>query len=79
MILYNCQELSERYCRGELEDASWLTRLLVRMHLAMCRHCRLYREQVDFIVEAVRRRSKGSVEPERLKKFEDRLIRDLTK
>ncbi len=78
MILTNCKELAERSTRGEFESASILTRMIIRMHLAMCTHCVRYKKQLGQITQAVRKKAERSVEPVRLadlkKRIKDRLI-----
>lgn len=39
---------------GGLAGAPLMRRLFVRMHLAMCGHCRTFRQQVDTIARAAR-------------------------
>lgn len=39
----------------QLQDAGWIRRLSLRMHLAMCRHCRRYARQLDRLGAEARR------------------------
>ncbi len=39
----------------QLQDAGWIRRLSLRMHLAMCRFCRRYARQLDLLGTEARR------------------------
>ncbi len=69
-----CKEVSTLIARGELAEASFTRRLAVRVHLAMCRHCRAFQRQLEAISAAARSRT---VEQEPGREFEARLIRRL--
>lgn len=69
--------MAERSTRGEFEDASWPTRMLVRMHLLMCRHCRRFKTQMELISAAARKRADDSVDPSRLADFKRKLVERL--
>lgn len=43
------------FASDELEDAGFLRRMTVRLHLLRCRHCREYVEQLRAIGSAVKR------------------------
>jgi hypothetical protein len=49
-----CHDISMLVSTGGLADAPLLRKLEVHMHLAVCRHCRAFRRQVDTIAEAAR-------------------------
>ena len=49
-----CKDVSTLISKGELADAPLARRLAVRLHLAMCRHCRAFRRQVEAISGAAR-------------------------
>lgn len=49
--MMTCREVSELNGTGRIEDAGLLTRLKVRLHLLMCRHCREYARQLRIISE----------------------------
>ena len=53
--MLKCKELARLVASDELEDARLATRLSVRLHLVMCRHCRRYAAQIRALGEAARR------------------------
>ena len=77
MILTNCKDMADRGTRGEFDDASWFTRLLVRAHLLMCRHCRRFKAQMELISAEARKRADNSIEPSWLADFKQKLVRHL--
>lgn len=44
--MLNCRDVTGKIARDEVSKASWRTRLSVRVHLLLCRHCRQYLEQL---------------------------------
>ena len=56
-----------------------MTKLLIRMHLGMCRHCQRYMRQMEIIVEAVRSKNKTSVDPDSLPAFKKKILEHLKK
>ncbi len=54
MILPSCKEVSGAFARGEYASASPVTKLRVRLHLALCWHCRKFRAQLALIEQALR-------------------------
>ena len=52
----NCKEVTRLIASDELADASWSYRVLVRLHLLMCRHCRGYAAQLRAMGAAARDR-----------------------
>jgi len=77
MFMPTCKEMAERSTRGEFENASWITRLFVAMHMGMCVNCRLFARQMKQIAQAVREKADRAVDPAKLAEFEKRLIRRL--
>jgi anti-sigma factor RsiW len=62
--MLSCQEITDRvteYLEGEL---SLLQRLQFRLHLAMCRTCSRYLEQMRLTIAALRELPPESVSPE---------------
>ncbi len=49
-----CQEVARQIASDELKEANLWQRLWVRLHLLMCRHCRLYAVQLYSIDETAR-------------------------
>ena len=52
--MITCHDVSTLVSTGGLSDAPLVRRLGVRMHLAMCRHCRAFRRQIEAIARAAR-------------------------
>jgi hypothetical protein len=52
--MMTCHDVSTLVSTGGLSDAPLLRKLGVRMHLAMCRHCRAFRRQIETIARAAR-------------------------
>ena len=51
--MLSCREVvddADRWIAGEL---SWRHRLVMRLHLSMCRHCRRYIHQLKMLIRAV--------------------------
>jgi predicted anti-sigma-YlaC factor YlaD len=53
-VMMTCKKVSTLVSTGDLQAASWVRRLGVGMHLAMCRHCRAFRRQLTVIGDAAR-------------------------
>ena len=49
-----CKEVTRIIAAGELDEAGWKRRHVVRLHLLMCRHCRRYAAQLRAIGKAAR-------------------------
>ena len=73
MMMLSCKEMAEKATRGEFDDAGWLTRLLIRMHIGMCEHCRRFSAQMKFISRAAKERAAQSVDAAHLDAFKRRL------
>lgn len=52
--MMTCKEVSTLMSTGSLDDAPWTTRLAVRLHLSMCRHCRAFKRQLEALARAAR-------------------------
>jgi predicted anti-sigma-YlaC factor YlaD len=52
--MMTCKEVSTLVSTADLQTASFARRLGVGLHLAMCRHCRAFRRQVNAIRDAAR-------------------------
>ncbi len=50
--MMTCHDVSTLVSTGGLPDAPLVRQLSVRMHLAMCRHCRAFRRQIQAIARA---------------------------
>ena len=52
--MITCHDVSTLVSTGGLPEAPLVRRLGVRVHLAMCRHCRAFRRQVEAVARAAR-------------------------
>ena len=53
-MMLSCREVSHLIAGRPLEETGWWRRLSLRLHLAMCRHCRRYAGQMQAITQAIR-------------------------
>lgn len=70
--MITCKEVSTLVSTGSLADAPLKVRLAARLHLAMCRHCRAFKRQVEMIARTARRLS-VSLDEELPKDFEAKI------
>jgi hypothetical protein len=54
--MFNCKEVSRRISESMDHNISLYQRMLIRMHLLMCRYCARFRRQVLFLRECCRSR-----------------------
>ncbi|MGE0447232.1 MAG: zf-HC2 domain-containing protein [Vicinamibacterales bacterium] len=75
--MMTCKQAATLMSTGDAESASWRTRLSLWMHVAMCRHCRAFKRQLDLLANVGRAlsTSHGSEPP---KDFEAKLAERLT-
>jgi hypothetical protein len=52
--MMTCHDVSILVSTGGLPEAPLVRQWAVRMHLAMCRHCRAFRRQIEAIARAAR-------------------------
>ena len=52
--MMTCHDVSTLVSTSGLSDAPLVRKLEIRMHLAMCRHCRAFRRQIEAIAGAAR-------------------------
>jgi predicted anti-sigma-YlaC factor YlaD len=78
IFMPSCKEMAERATRGEFENASWFTKIMVKLHMGMCENCRLFGKQMSQIAEAVKEKADRSVDPERVSALKKRLISRLS-
>lgn len=74
--MITCHDVSTLVSTGGLSDAPVVRKLGVRMHLAMCRHCRAFRRQIEAIARAARAASL-MFEREVPQDFESRIVQRL--
>ncbi len=53
--MLRCNEVAMILASDQLQDAGWMRRLSLRMHLAMCRRCRRYAKQIALLGDQARR------------------------
>lgn len=53
-MMPTCREVTGLIAAGEIESASMMSRLRIRLHLAMCAHCARFARQLRVIAQAVR-------------------------
>ena len=73
-MLMKCKEVSHPIASGSADELGFMKRLELRMHLAMCRHCQGYANQIKSL-GAGARRLVGANEPtsEELQKLENEI------
>lgn len=52
--MMTCHDVSTLVSTGGLPGAPFMRRMEIRMHLAMCGHCRAFRRQIETIARAAR-------------------------
>jgi hypothetical protein len=73
--MLRCREVAHLFATDEVERAGWLRRVELRLHLRMCRYCRLYAQQIRKLGEMARRVwGKGSSDPEVLARLEQKIL-----
>jgi hypothetical protein len=74
--MMTCHDVSTLVATGGLMDASLMCRLSVRVHLAMCDHCRTFRRQIEVTARAARAAG-VAFERELAEEFEARVVKRL--
>jgi anti-sigma factor ChrR (cupin superfamily) len=73
--MLKCRELSSLVSTGELENAGWMKRLEIRMHVMMCGHCRRYLAQMRALGLGARHLIRGKqADPEQLERMKQEVI-----
>jgi hypothetical protein len=73
--MLKCREVTRRVGGVELEEMRFFERIAVRMHLFMCRHCRMYASQLAAIREAAQMAWRDGREEEILRHVREHLFR----
>ena len=69
--MQNCREVAYLLTSDGVEYADWPTRLLTRLHLLYCKHCRRYATELAMIGRVGREAlSADSVDPKMLQRLE---------
>ena len=71
--MMSCHDVSMLVSTGALGDATLMRRLSVRMHLAICRHCRAFRRQLEALGQAAREAGR-TFEGEPSQDFESKIV-----
>ena len=74
--MMTCHDVSTLVSTDGLSDAPLVRKLGIRMHLAMCRHCRAFRRQIEAIARAARAAGLA-FEREVPRDFESRIVQHL--
>lgn len=74
--MMTCKEVSTLISSGALADSPFRRRLAVRLHLAICRHCRNFRRQVDAVARSAKAAA-AAFETEAPADFESKIVQRL--
>ena len=74
--MMTCHDVSRLLSTGRLFDASLVRKLGAHIHLAMCRHCRAFRRQIEALARAAREAA-VAFERELPRDFESRIVQRL--
>jgi hypothetical protein len=55
-----CKQASHLMATGAADVSPWTTRLVLRLHLLICRHCRAFARQLEALSAAARRVAAGT-------------------
>ncbi len=73
--MLSCREVARLIASDELVDLGWLDRILVRLHLVRCHHCRRYAAQLRAIsTAALERGGFGPADLQALKRLERTIL-----
>lgn len=75
--MIRCRQVARLVSAGELSDSPLRTRVAVRLHLMMCRHCRRFLGQLAWLGDAARELVRGFERDEEVQNLEARLLRRL--
>lgn len=75
LIAPTCRELAVRLSKGEYENAPWVVRLGVRIHLLRCALCVRYASQLKLLGEALGRHAAERRSSLRAEKLRESLLR----
>lgn len=75
--MMRCRQVAWLLSAGELSESPLRTRVAVRLHLMMCRHCRRFIRQLAWLGDAARELVRGFEGDEAVDNLEARLLRRL--
>lgn len=61
--MLNCRQVTEQASALIDDELGWAQRLQMRLHLAMCRHCRRFVNQLRLLRDALGQNAPASGEP----------------
>jgi anti-sigma factor RsiW len=61
--MLKCREVTEQTSALIDDELSWMQRLQMRLHLAMCRHCSRFVSQLRLLRDALGQRRQAAGEP----------------
>jgi hypothetical protein len=79
-MMLSCRQVAQFLSSDALDRATWATRVRVRLHLWMCRHCSQFAVQLRLLGSSARAAFKDE-RPETgtgTEKLEDRILRKLS-
>lgn len=73
--MLRCNEVSRRFASDEHVDTGWYGRLMLRLHMLMCSHCRRYAQQLGLLGRAARRirQESGAHDPASVERLEQKV------
>lgn len=74
---FNCRQVSMRVALGDLSEASWRERWIVRFHLVYCWFCRKYERQLGVIARAFEAGAKNALAGRTSEALKKRLLETL--
>ena len=74
--MLRCNEIARLVASDQFRDASWMRRMSLRMHLAMCHRCRRYARQIERLGVELRRAFTATDEDEAALQRIEQALRD---
>lgn len=75
MGMPSCLEVTKAVSSGEIGNLSLLKRLLIRMHLIMCKVCASYVRQLCVTCASYRKSTEAKATPERSTALSEKILR----
>ena len=73
--MHNCRDVAYLISSDGLEHAGWPTRLLTRLHLRLCKHCRRYATELAKLGSICREAARAdSVDPKTVERLEGAIM-----
>ena len=75
--MLTCRDVAKAVGKDELRTGAWPTRVGLRFHLLMCRHCRRYAAQLRAIATAARTAVDGRADdPQVVERLRETVVRN---